>query len=110
MIVWRGKGFVLAMVAFFSLLVTEWTIEYLSADERYYQEHGWPKLVGFWLASVIAYALILTVLKTQERLVVDQKTREKIKLSTSPTLFFIDIKYLPVIFFVLGIVFFFIHE
>lgn len=110
MIIWKGKGFIIALVAFFSLLVTELSVEYLFSNEQYYQEHGWPKLFGFWLTAIITYALSLTFLKTHKRLVVDQKTGEKITLSNSPTLFFIDIKYLPIVFFVLGVVFFFIRD
>ena len=109
MIIWKGRGFVIAFVAFFCLLVTEWSVEYLLADTAYYQEHGWPKLVGFWLAAIITYALSLTVLKTQERIVVDQKSGEKITLRDNHTLFFIDIKYIAFVFFILGIVFFFIR-
>ena len=51
MIIWKGAGFIVAVVAFLVLLSTELSVEAIFKDETYYQTHGWPKLAAFFVAG-----------------------------------------------------------
>ena len=53
MIIWKGAGFIVAVVAFLMLLLTELSVETLFNDDRYYQRQGWPKLLAFFVAGCI---------------------------------------------------------
>ena len=56
MIIWKGLGFVVAVITFLCLLLTEMTVERVFADDAYYQAHGWPKLVGMVIAALLVWA------------------------------------------------------
>ena len=43
MIIWKGAGFIVAVIAFVLLLLTEWAVERAFGNDKYYQHHGWPK-------------------------------------------------------------------
>jgi hypothetical protein len=49
MIIWRGKGIVVALLAFGCLVVSELITRAVFGDEKYYQTHGWPMLGAFGL-------------------------------------------------------------
>lgn len=57
MIIWRGKGLAILAIAFVALLLAQLVTDALWPYEHYYQNHGWPKLIGFWTAAAILYAL-----------------------------------------------------
>jgi hypothetical protein len=110
MIIWRGKGIVIALIAFGCLVFTEIFTRSMFGDERYYQTHGWPKLVGFWVAAGLIYALRSWLGGGQERTLIDKATGEEIKMSSESALFFIPARFWPSILLGLGIVFLFVHE
>jgi hypothetical protein len=111
MIIWNGWGFLAAVIAFACWLVTEIGVEAAMNDEEYYQNHGWPKLLGFLVAAVIVWPLGRALnRKRPERELVDPQTGERVILKSGGghTLFFIPIEYWAPIFVVLGVVFLFV--
>src|SRR3712207_4011112 len=57
MIIWSGLGILVPIVAFLCFLVTQLVTTSVFGDERYYTEHGLPKLVAFWIAAVLVFLL-----------------------------------------------------
>jgi hypothetical protein len=92
MIIWSGLGFLAAIAWFASLLLTQKVVNDATGDPQYYSMHGWPKLLGFWIAAAICGPLGLWLNR----------------YGPQHTLFFIPVQYWSLIFAALGVVFLFI--
>ena len=57
MVIWSGWGFVIAVLAFASMIFTEWGVERLFGSSDYYQAHGWPKMLGLLTAAAVSFPL-----------------------------------------------------
>jgi hypothetical protein len=101
MIVWRGRGILVAIITFGCLLLTELLTRFFFHDNAYYQRQGWPKLVGFLVAASLVYWL-------SPREGAQDGKRESF-FREQDTLFHISVKYWPPILCVLGVVFYFIR-
>ena len=110
MIIWKGRGFLVAVIAFACLLASEFLTERYFADDRYYQQHGWPKLAAFFLAGFIVWVITILWKDAPGRVVVDKQTGTELVLKKSHSLFFIPMKYWAPILFALGIVFLFVRD
>ena len=108
MIVWSGFGFLISMIGFGCLIITEMSTRAFFNDPTYYQTHGWPKLVGFWIAAVLVYLLARTLDRQPGRVVIDKETGKEIILKKRHSLFFTPARYWPYIFAGLGLVFLFV--
>jgi hypothetical protein len=109
MVIWRGRGGVIALIAFGCFVLTEMVTRASFGDTSYYQTHGWPKLVAFWVAAGFVYALRSWLGVGQERTLIDKGTGQEIKLCREGQLFFIYARYWPVILLGCGIVFLFVR-
>ena len=102
MIIWRGRGFLIALIAFGGLLIAEFATQ-LIWGKGYYQGHGWPKLAGFWLAALVVYALRSWLGVGHVQVLVDKATGKEVELNKEAALFFIPARFWPTILCVLGI-------
>lgn len=104
MIIWSGLGFLVAVIGFASLILTEFVSEKVTGDDQFYQEHGWVILVAMLLAAGLTYGLHRLLLLQKGRVVIDKETGQEIVLRSSHSLFFIPVKWWPVVFVGLGVV------
>ena len=100
MIVWRGRGILVAIITFVCLLITELLTRFFFRNNTYYQQHRWPKLSGFLVAA--------RRIGDDPRGIRDL-TREP-RLRERDTLFHIAVRYWPPILCVLGIIFYFVRR
>jgi hypothetical protein len=109
MIIWSGWGFLAAVIGFGCLLLTEYSVEAAMQDEQYYQNHGWPKFVGFVVAAVVVWPVGRALNRYQPgRELIDANTGERVVLPASGgghTLFFVPMEYWAALFVVIGLVF-----
>ena len=98
-VIWRGKGIIVAVLAFACLVASEAITEVVTHDSLYYQHHGWPKLVAFWVAAAAVYAL-------RHRLGVPETVEHA--SGPEPSLFFVPVRYWPAVLLGLGVAFFFV--
>ena len=110
MIIWKGAGFIVAVVAFLMLLVTELSVEAFFGDDKYYQTHGWPKLVAFFIAGCIVFFIGKYLNRKKGRVLIDKETGKEVALKSAHSLFFIDVEYWSYILFALGVVFLFVKS
>lgn len=106
----RGRGALVAVIAFGSLLASDFLTARYFSDEKYYQEHGWPKLTGFVAAAVIVKLL-------SPRGSSDEYLHYPLDRTHSPerrklfrkedSLFLIPVRYWPLILCTLGVVFYY---
>src|SRR5262245_8816650 len=93
MIIWKGAGFIVAVVAFLMLLLTEISVEALTGDDSYYQKHGWPKLAGFIIAGCLVMLIGKYLNKKEGRVLIDKQTGEEVVVKSEHSLFFINVEY-----------------
>ena len=105
MIIWSGFGFLVAVIGFMSLVFTELVSEKITGDDQFYQQHGWVMLVGMLVAGALTYGLHRLLLLQKGRVVIDKETGQEVVLRSDHSLFFIPVKWWPVVFAALGVVF-----
>ena len=110
MIIWKGAGFIVAVVAFVMLLLTELAVEAAFTDERYYQTHGWPKLVAFFISGCIVLFIGKYLNKKEGKVLIEKDTGKEVVLKAEHSLFFISVGYWGYILFALGVIFLFIKS
>ena len=110
MIIWKGAGFIVAVVAFLMLLMTELSVEALFKDDKYYQTHGWPKLAAFFIAGWIVFFIGKYLNKKEGRVLIEKDTGKEVVLKSEHSLFFINVEYWSYILFALGVVFLFVKD
>jgi|SRR5579863_1834822 hypothetical protein len=123
MIVWRGRGVVIALIAFGSSLAAEVFTRARFHDEHYYQRHSWPILVAFLVAAVIVWCLESPYTPPTDQPLKDLlqtpglpapfEEREKPRFRVaffrpSDSLFFIPARFWPLILCAIGVLFYFI--
>lgn len=107
MIIWNGLGFLVVIIFIAAVLFTEFAVEILTGNDQFYQENAWVMLIGMLIAAASTYCLHRLLLLKKGRVVVDKETGQEIVLRSRHSLFFIDVKWWPVLFVALGIVFLF---
>ena len=110
MIIWSGFGFLVAVIAFVSLVLSEYVVEALFQDQNYYQAHGWPKLLGLWISGAIVWFLGNYLNQKRGRTLLDKAIGAEVQIRPNHALFFIRMEYWGPILFVLGIIFLFVKE
>jgi hypothetical protein len=108
MIIWRGRGFLVAVIAFGCLLIAELATRSYFHDDTYYEQHGWPKLAGFVSAAGIVW-LLGPWRSSETAMGVESLPPPESILRDQDTLFFIPAKYWPLILCGLGIVIYFVR-
>jgi hypothetical protein len=98
MIIWNGKGYLVAVIIFLLLVGAEFGSEALFADERYYQMHGWPLAAAMAVAAVVVWFLGNHLHKTGGRVVIDKATGQEMTLGGNDSLFFIPVRFWAPIF------------
>jgi hypothetical protein len=107
---WSGLGFVVAVVAFLCLLLAEYVVEAVCNDSQYYQAHGWPKMLGWWLAGALVWGLGTYLDHKQGSTLLEPATGAEVQRKPRHALFFIRMVYWGPILFVLGLVFLFVTK
>lgn len=108
MIIWNGAGFIVVIIAFLMLLLTEISVEAIFDDEDYYQAHGWPKLVAFFISGCLVLLIGRYLNKKEGKVLIEKDTGKEVILKPKHSLFFINVEYWAYILFALGIVFLFV--
>ncbi len=102
---WSGFGFVTGLIGFGSLILTEYIAEDLTANEFYYQENSWLIFLGMVIAAVLSLAFYkLLKLFSKPKIVIDKETGDEIELNSNHSLFFINIKWWPIVYIVIGLI------
>lgn len=97
MVIWSGLGFIVALIGVFALVLTEKVSEALTSDPHFYQHHHWLITVAMSLAALLTYGLHYFLGRRAE------KTAEGAAALRRHTLFFVAVRWWPVIFIIVGI-------
>ena len=106
-IAWRGRGVLVAGIAYGCLLAAELLTNAHFHDSTYYQNHGWPKLAGFLAAAAIVWW------RSSRPDDIATNVREERRLGTwfsdRDTLFLVPVRHWPLLLCGLGFVFYFVR-
>jgi hypothetical protein len=105
MIIWSGLGFLVALIGGGCLLAADALTRSMFGDEKYFAEHGWPKLAAFVLAGAITWFLGRYLHREAGKRFIDPQTNMEVVLKRRHSLFFIPVEYWGPIFVGLGVVF-----
>jgi hypothetical protein len=103
MIIWTGKGWLVAAIAFALLVGSEFGWEALFADPSYYQTHLWPRAAAFLLAAVLVWLLADWLRRSGSRTVIDKATGEEMVIGGNDSLFFVPVRFWAPILALIGV-------
>ncbi|MGD0743936.1 MAG: hypothetical protein ABSA45_02165 [Verrucomicrobiota bacterium] len=93
MIIWQGRGFLVAVIIFGCSLVAN-LICNAKIGPGYYDHHKWPFAVSLLCSSAICWFLGDYLRKRSDRIVIDKQTGKEFVLNQSRhTLFFIPMRW-----------------
>jgi len=104
MIVWSGFGFLVAIIGLASLVFTEIAFESITKNEQFYQQNSWVILVAMVVAAILTFGLHKLLSLKKPRIVIDKETGKEMEIRGSHSLFFIPVKWWPILFLILGLV------
>lgn len=100
MIIWQGKGYLVAIILFLSSLFMELISESLTGNDQSYQELPHFVLLAFLIAGLITKIVSQKVIYSEK-----ENNREfEYKKEEMHSLFFIPFKYWPPILYAMGII------
>jgi hypothetical protein len=106
MIVWRGRGYWVALIAFGCLLISDWLTSIRFHNREYYAQHGWPKMVAFFVAAGVLWPLAL---RREDEVIHGEQRYKEPFLRKNDSLFFIPARYWPLVLVGLGCLFYFVR-
>ena len=89
MVIWSGKGFLVAVITFLSSLAMEFATESATGDDQYYQETAWAFPAALVIAAVVTAIAAKTWIPPHER--------------SQHTLFFIPVVWWPLVLIVIAV-------
>ncbi len=92
MLIWKGYGILVLVIAFLINLLFNFVLD-ATFYKGFYVGHKWPASVAMCLSAIIIWFLGKRLNKDNERVLVDPKTGETVKLTRTHSLFWIKMEY-----------------
>lgn len=103
MLIFSGYGFLVPIVTFGCLVASEFSVEAITKNEAYYQDHGWPKSAAFFASAIVLFLIGRYVGDPGGRLLTDPNTGEEFYIpKNQQSFFFIPLIWWPAILACLG--------
>jgi hypothetical protein len=102
MLIWKGYGFLVPLITFFICFLMEYSLE-LVFFKGYYSLQKWPISLALIIAAIPVWFLGKRLNKNSERILLDPKTGEEVKLVSTHSLFWIRMEYWAPILIALGV-------
>ena len=105
MIIWSGKGFLVAIDVFGASLLMEVPTESAFNDDEFYQREAWPLALALGIAGVLSYLSGLKLKSAGERRLVDPETHEEVVVAADDhSLFFLKVHWWGPILWGIGVI------
>lgn len=94
LVIWRGMGFMIGVVGFFCLLMTNFVVD-LIAGPGFYSQQRWPVLMAGVIAAAVCFPLGRAMNSRRFRQEYDPVKNEyvKIPISGEHALFFVPVEH-----------------
>ncbi len=96
LVVWRGFGWLVPVVVFAALILSQLSVDAMYGD-GFYTANTWPKQAAFILAAVLIGLLGLLLNYTNRQVLIDEETGGELGKAPAHSLFFIPIEYWSII-------------
>ena len=93
MLIWNGKGYLVAVATFIAALAAEYLSESYLDDQTYFQTHGWPLSAALSAAGIFAWFAGSYLRGKGSRTVIDKATGKEMTIGGDDALFFIPMRY-----------------
>ena len=93
MIIWRGWGFLVAVIVFGASLAAELITERLTGDDQFYQVQRWPLALALVVAAVTTWALGSYLRGRAARVVIDKLNGRESTIGGDHRFFFVPMHY-----------------
>jgi hypothetical protein len=101
-IIWRGKGWVVFVVTFVSSLVAELITRSITHDENYYSNDPYPFSISLLVSAAIVFFINKNLEAETYNVNLSERENNKRNNSIRHSLFFIPVKFWPLILFILA--------
>lgn len=109
MLIWSGLGFLVAAIALACMLVVQLLVNAVLHDDKYYQAHAWPGVASMVVAAGLVWVLNRWLDQRPARRLVDPATNKEVILRPRHSLFFVPVKYWPIVLLFIGVSFAFMN-
>ena len=109
MLIWSGLGFLVAAIALACMLVLQLLVEAISHNDKYYESHAWPSVAAMALAAGLVWMLNRWLDQRPAKRLIEPATNREVILRPRHSLFFIPVKYWPVVLLFIGVSFVFMN-
>ena len=93
MIIWRGFGWLVAVIVFGFSLIGNLVCDAVYG-QGYYDNHKWPLAISLFLSAIVCWFLGSHLKKRSDRIVIDKETGKEFVFNQScHTLFFIPMHF-----------------
>lgn len=96
MIIWDGLGFFVAVIVFGASLVCNLVFD-AAFGPGFYTAHYWPFGVAMFFAALGCWVLSVVLARRGSRIVIDKATGEEFVLHGNHSLFFVPVRWWPLI-------------
>lgn len=103
MLIWRGYGFVVPIITILVCLIVQLSFDAVFF-KGYYSLNKWPVLLALFIAAISIWFVGKRLNQNSERILLDPKTGEEVKLVSTHSLFWIRVEYWAPILIVIGII------
>ena len=79
MIIWRGLGFLVAVIVFANSLIANLITNAITGNESYWEEHQWPLAPSLAFSAVICWFLGKYLDGRKCRVLIDKETGEEVR-------------------------------
>ena len=91
MIIWRGLGYLVAVIVFISSLIANFITNVITGSEDYWEKHRWPFALSLIFSAIACWFLGKYLTTRKRKVLVDKETGEEMMLEEIHDLFFISV-------------------
>ena len=103
MLIWRGYGFTVPLIVLAVCLVLQYSLDAIFY-KGYYTFSKWPVSVALFIAAIPVWFLGKKINENAERILLDPKTNQEVKIVNNHSLFWLRMEYWAPILVVIGII------
>lgn len=105
MLIWSGLGFLVAAIFVACMFVTQLLVDGVSHNDKYWETHAWPGVAAMALAAGLVWMFNRWLEQRPGKRLIDPATNKEVVLRPRHSLFFIPVKYWPIVLVFIGVSF-----
>ena len=104
MIIWNGMGFMVVVLGVLGMFLVDLGAATITGVDNNFAEHPGRLFIGFLVAALLVFLFSLFLSNRETRTVIDKESGQEFELGRNDSLFFIPVKWWPILLIILGVV------